>query len=1133
MNRLYRVGKEFSKLVLMVLIVSPLFLLESNRAEAYATCGCPYSCVDNGVAPVSGSGNYWIVGITDQVASAFGTFSWNCHTLNGSVPGSYPCYTNAGGPSPHEPWMGSCGSADPVPVNGGWSNWGACSVSCGGGTQARTCTNPPPSGGGADCVGPNSQVCNTSPCVIVNGVCGASHYDCSPGTPIYTVDGATAWTWQCKGSNSGSTASCSQSKLGTVNVTSNVASSWTITGPSTINGSGTSQSSPSKPPGSYTITWNPVAPYATPPSQTLSLTAGGTISFNGYYSNVDLTAAPVTTTPVTVAVPVTLSSVITNIGLMPTPAGMVMSTYGGILASPRWIASHGTHVWVASWDSALITKISQSGSMETFNPYSPRHPLNMMFDGTHMQVIYYDSDGRKHLAKLNLNGTAYSDYLFVRKPPELLAPDPGSIAFDGTNTWFGWNLWNRAVKVSSSNVVTYYGGVPSDPRGPSDIAFDGTNMWFATDRSFYDSGARLPGEITKVSPSGVITTYSGVPAWGNAIAFDGTNMWVKSYNEDWSIDDTIAKVSPSGDVTTYDGLSSSAYGDLAFDGTNMWVANYADNSVTKISPTGGMTTYNGTGAGPINIVFDGTNIWTVNYDGKSVTKITIGGGSFLNLFQVASAPSGGGTVTTLPPVSISGSMASGATRNISTSYTFPTAGTYSVRACADLNAAGVGTITESNEANNCSAWTNIPVGIVSKTLSVTKNGTGFGSFTMTDGVTAVSSVGINCTGMPCTGTETVLSGGTRVITAHPSFSTVTWTGCTSVAGNVCTVNNIIADTAVTATFTLVVPSVDALTATPNPVSYNTPSTLSWTASGGVVACYITGGIYTSVDWYGTYVGGASGFVSTGNLIANTPYTVNCHNGAVWALNGKSVTVTLPPPPTSPTFTCGLGGTVANIAWTPAVGYNTFYLRTRQPDGITVYYDDNNYTASNYTLNPIVPGQSYNWWVHSKDPSGAYSQAIGGTLKCTGTLKICEGPFLRKLGVANIPLSSLSTTVLTARYGLGDCSTDPAVSAVWSETNTPDNAISLTPPLTATTVSVTSVSITAPPPKQEDITATYGGNTETARAVVACIARTCAHFTSEMLTYCPTEVQSFDNNCGGTVSCPGTRYCQYNWTEGSP
>ena len=42
-------------------------------------------------------------------------------------------------------------------------------------------------------------------------------------------------------------------------------------------------------------------------------------------------------------------------------------------------------------------------------------------------------------------------------------------------------------------------------------------------------------------------------------------------------------------------------------------------------------------------------------------------------------------------------------------YTFPSAGTWYVRACADKNLSGVGTITESSETDNCGAWVAVMV----------------------------------------------------------------------------------------------------------------------------------------------------------------------------------------------------------------------------------------------------------------------------------------------------------------------------------------------------------------------------------------------------------------------------------------
>lgn len=88
------------------------------------------------------------------------------------------------------------------PVNRGyisWSSWSVCSRSCDGGTQTRSrnCTNPPPANGGKNCtiIGPDSesQRCATNKCPVDGGY---SHW--SPWSPCSdTCTGSQNRTRSC------------------------------------------------------------------------------------------------------------------------------------------------------------------------------------------------------------------------------------------------------------------------------------------------------------------------------------------------------------------------------------------------------------------------------------------------------------------------------------------------------------------------------------------------------------------------------------------------------------------------------------------------------------------------------------------------------------------------------------------------------------------------------------------------------------------------------------------------------------------------------------------------------------------------------------------------------------------------
>ncbi|MFZ2831978.1 MAG: hypothetical protein WAZ40_02400 [Minisyncoccia bacterium] len=88
-----------------------------------------------------------------------------------------------------------------TPVNGGWSAFGACSVTaCGStGTQTRTCTNPAPANGGATCSGSATQSCSTAACPPppppAGGACGTAGGTCSAADVLAHNTTGNCWVY--------------------------------------------------------------------------------------------------------------------------------------------------------------------------------------------------------------------------------------------------------------------------------------------------------------------------------------------------------------------------------------------------------------------------------------------------------------------------------------------------------------------------------------------------------------------------------------------------------------------------------------------------------------------------------------------------------------------------------------------------------------------------------------------------------------------------------------------------------------------------------------------------------------------------------------------------------------------------
>jgi len=90
-------------------------------------------------------------------------------------------------------------STDACPINGGWSawsNWSACSVTaCGSSgtqTRTRTCTNPAPANGGANCSGPSFefQACSTAACAVPT----VDSFTASPTSIAYGGSSTLSWS---------------------------------------------------------------------------------------------------------------------------------------------------------------------------------------------------------------------------------------------------------------------------------------------------------------------------------------------------------------------------------------------------------------------------------------------------------------------------------------------------------------------------------------------------------------------------------------------------------------------------------------------------------------------------------------------------------------------------------------------------------------------------------------------------------------------------------------------------------------------------------------------------------------------------------------------------------------------------
>ncbi len=226
----------------------------------------------------------------------------------------------------------------------------------------------------------------------------------------------------------------------------------------------------------------------------------------------------------------------------------------------------------------------------------------------------------------------------------------------------------------------------------------------------------------------------------------------------------------------------------------------------------------------------------------------------------------------------SANLAAGASSVASASYTFSAEGTYYVRACADSNTSLVGSVVESNEADNCGAW---------RTVTVTSS---------------VSGTELSC----AVSSSAIAVGGTVTWSANPSTygaNAYTWdpSEAAAQASKRATFNRTYntagyygMDVTVTSTgetescptITVGTPCSNptvTITAVPDRVTTGQTSTVTVSGSGISGTCTVTGSNGFSQTITSNMCNVADTTITTPAITAQTTYTVTCTGATATAV----------------------------------------------------------------------------------------------------------------------------------------------------------------------------------------------------------------------------------------------------------
>lgn len=271
----------------------------------------------------------------------------------------------------------------------------------------------------------------------------------------------------------------------------------------------------------------------------------------------------------------------------------------------------------------------------------------------------------------------------------------------------------------------------------------GVSYTVSTNKDVY-----LPGEAVLFSSYIHANFASNVMSWDILTAsLNSTASWIKSMPNQWggetyttSLSNPECIVNPvtwSCNAGTFPSPSTSGTynfflgGALSkFEGPYGDYANYAGaGAILPITVQAPLPDLTAGGVTPI-VATAGTAVTfsaTISNSGAAGT-----GAGFSNLFEIDNTnnPALFSDINAVVAVT-SPALGDPGSNTVSASYTFASAGTWYVRACADANTSNAGSIVESSEGNNCGAWATVvanqpPVAIITTPTAATSTTSGVG-----------------------------------------------------------------------------------------------------------------------------------------------------------------------------------------------------------------------------------------------------------------------------------------------------------------------------------------------------------------------------------------------------------------------